>query len=302
MEPNKSSSKLPLIISGVLNVALIIALVVMNNKNNEQTTQITQLAGTVETTRTEVEQKTKELEDVRNDLERIKEERDKLGLKNDSLDQKISKLNSYISQIKKTSKLDAAKKKELEAIIASMKEEIIKKDQEIAALKSQNDSLSTNLSSMRTEKQKLGDSLSTTSKDLAYASILHAEAIKVTALKENGKELDEAEYKHNKIDRLKIAFSIADNKAAKKNKKTFYISLVTPSGSVFSDANNGGGTITLADGTQVNYTLNQSLLFDNSNQRVTFTMLKGFNYVPGTYGIIVYSEGYKIGEGKVVVK
>jgi hypothetical protein len=256
----------------------------------------------VQTTRTEVEQKTKDLEDVRNDLERIKEESEKLGMKNDSLDQKISKLNSYIAQIKKTSKLDAAKRKELEAIIASMKEEIIKKDQEIAALKSQNDSLSVNLASVTTEKQKLGDSLSTTSKDLAYASILKAEGIKVTALKENGKELDEAEYKHTKIDRLKIAFLIADNKAAKKNKKVFYVSLVTPSGSIFSDANNGGGSITLADGSQVNYTLNQSLIFDNTNQKVTFTMLKGFNYVPGTYGILVYSEGYKIGEGKVVVK
>jgi uncharacterized protein (DUF3084 family) len=302
MEPNKSSSKLPLIISGVLNVVLVIALIVMNNKNKEQITRIEQLADTVQTTRTEVDQKSKELEDVKSNLERIKAERDKLGLKNDSLDQKIAKLNTYIALVKKNGKIDVAKRKEMEALIASMKEEIIKKDQEIAQLKYQNDSLSTDLTNTKTEKQKLGDSLSTTSKDLAYASILKAEGIKVTALKENGKELDEAEYKHKKIDRLKIAFSIADNKAAKKNKKTFYVALVTPNSGIFSDPNNGGGTTTMADGTKISYTLNQSVLFDNSNQKVTFTMLKGFNYVPGTYGIIVYSEGYKIGEGKVVVK
>ncbi|MFL5731444.1 MAG: hypothetical protein ACJ75J_18285 [Cytophagaceae bacterium] len=302
MESKKSSLMIPLIISGILNVGLIIALVLMNNKATEQTVQIEQLAGTVETTRTEVEQKTKELQDVKTDLERIKAEREKLGLQNDSLDQKISKLNSYIAQIKKAGKVDAQKRKELENLIASMKEEIVKKDQEIAQLKYQNDSLSTNLASVTTEKQKLGDSLSTTSKELAYASILKAEGVKVTALKENGKEMDEEEYKGSKIDRLKISFTIADNKAAKKNKKTFYVALVTPNNGIFSDINNGGGMTTMADGTEIKYTLNQSLLFDNSNQKVTFTMLKGFNYAPGTYGIHVYSEGYKIGEGKVTVK
>jgi ribosome-binding protein aMBF1 (putative translation factor) len=302
MESNKSSLKVPLIISVLLNVALIIGLVVMNGKSNEQTVQITQLSDTVRTTRTEVDQKTQELTDVKADLERIRAEREKLGLQNDSLDQKIASLNTYITKIKKAGKIDAQKRKEMETMIAGYKEEIIKKDQEIAQLKNQNDSLTVNLSSVTTEKIKLGDSLSVASKELAYASILKADGIKVTALKENGKEMDNEEYKGSKIDRLKISFSIADNKAAKKNKKTFYVALVTPNNGIFSDANNGGGTATLANGTRINYTLNQTMLFDNSNQKVTFTMLKGFNYVPGTYNIIIYSEGYEIGEGKVVVK
>jgi ribosome-binding protein aMBF1 (putative translation factor) len=302
MESNKSSLKVPLIFSVVLNVALIIGLVVMNGKSNQQTVQIQQLADTVQTTRTEVEQKTQELTVVKADLERIRAEREKLGLQNDSLDQKIASLNTYIAKIKKAGKIDAQKRKEMETMIAGYKEEIIKKDQEIAQLKNQNDSLTVNLSSVTTEKAKLGDSLSVTSKELAYASILKADGIKVTALKGNGKEMDNEEYKGSKIDRLKISFSIADNKAAKKNKKTFYVALVTPNNGIFSDANNGGGTATLANGTKINYTLNQSMLFDNTNQKVTFTMLKGFNYAPGTYNIIIYSEGYEIGEGKVVVK
>jgi hypothetical protein len=302
MESNKSSLKVPLIISVALNIGLIIALVMMNSKSNEQQVQIQQLSDTVKTTRSEVELKTKELTDVKADLERIRAEREKLGLQNDSLDQKIANLNSYIAKIKKAGKIDAQKRKEMEIMIAGYKEEIIKKDQEIAQLKYQNDSLSTDLSTTKTEKQKLGDSLSATSKELAYASILKAEGIKVTALKENGKEMDDEEYKGSRIDRLKISFSIADNKAAKKNKKTFYVALVTPNSGIFSDANNGGGTTTLADGTQISYTLSQTILFDNTNQKVTFTMLKGFNYVPGTYGVIVYSEGYEIGEGKVVIK
>jgi predicted nucleic acid-binding Zn-ribbon protein len=301
MESNKSL-KVPLIISATLNIALIIALVMMNGKSNEQIVQIQQLSDTVQTTRSEVQLKTKELTDVKADLERIRAEREKLGLQNDSLDQKIASLNTYIAKIKKAGKIDAEKRKEMETMIAGYKEEIIKKDQEIAQLKYQNDSLTVNLSSVTSEKNKLGDSLSATSKELAYASILKAEGIKITALKENGKEIDDEEYKGSKIDRLKISFSIADNKAAKKNKKTFYVAMITPNNGIFSDANNGGGTTTLADGTKINYTLNQAITFDNSNQKVIFTMLKGFNYVPGTYNIIVYSEGYEIGEAKVIVK
>jgi cell division protein FtsL len=303
MEPNqKSPLKFFLILSLAVNIILAVLLVVLNNSSAEKTAEIEQLNGVVDGKHSEIVSKTQELEDMSGDLARIRSEREKLGLQNDSLDKQINALNDYIIQVKKTSKFDAKKRQEMEQMLTTMRSEITKKDDEISHLKMKNDSLSTNVNTLTSEKQRLGDSLTHTFKELEYASILKADNIKITALKANGKEVDEAEYKGHKVDRLKISFTLADNKAAKKNRKTFYVSLLTPTGKVFSDPNNGGGKLRANDGNDVEYTLNQSLVFDNSNQKLSFTMMKGFNYTAGLYIVEIYSEGYKIGESKITMK
>jgi hypothetical protein len=302
-EGKKNSGLLALlVISLLINVGLLVAVIMIYNQSTEQAQQIQALTGEVTTKDAEVLSKTKELENIKLDLERIKEERERLGLENDSLDGQINKLNGYISQLKKTSSLDSSKRKELEQLIADLRNQIIEKDEQIAALRTANDSLATGLSNVSAEKARLGDSLSSTASALAYAAILKAENVKITALKENGKEFDGEELKGSKIDRLKVVFAIADNKAAKKNRKDFYVALTTPKGEVFSDPNNGGGLLKLADGNDAIYTMNQAIDFHNSGEKLTFTMLKGFNYVPGVYKIDIYSEGYKIGDGSFKVK
>lgn len=284
------------------NVITIILLIFLFVKMNEKDQKIEELSGTVTTQGEDIVGRTQELENLNTDLERIKGEREKLGLSNDSLDQQIAKLNGYISQIKKTGKLDAAKRKELEALVSELRAEITKKDAEIAGLTSANDSLTTTLNTSNTQRAQLGDSLSSKLKELAYASILKTKEIKVTCLKTNDKELDKEEYKAKQIDRFKIMFKLQDNKAAKKNTKTFYVRLITPSGTAFSDSNNGGGSFTTAEGEDMLYTMSQNLAFDNSEQAITVMMQKGFNYVPGTYKVEVYCEGFKIGENVVKVK
>ena len=300
MNEQKSSTLTKVFIA--TNVITLIVLIFLFVEMNKKTEQINALQGTVSTQGEDIVAKTQELTNLNTDLERIKAEREKLGLSNDSLDQQISKLNSYITQIKKTGKIDAAKRKELEALISELRAEITKKDAEIASLSRANDSLATGLNTANTEKAQLGDSLSSRLKELAYASILKTKEIKVTCLKENGKELDKEEFKTKQIDRLKIMFKLQDNKAAKKNTKTFYVRMITPSGTAFSDANNGGGSFTSSEGESLLYTMSQDLAFDNTEQSITLLMQKGFNYVAGTYKVEVYCEGFKIGENTVKVK
>lgn len=302
METNNKNQKG--LITGLIisNVVLIILVLVLFLKNNDKTTQIETLTGVVDNKSNEIVSKTKELEDLGADLNRIRAEREKLGLQNDSLDSQIKQLNTYIAEIKKTSKFNASKRKELDAMVASLRLEITKKDEEIVALKSQNDSLVTNVTALSSEKVRLNDSLSTREKELAYASILKADNMKVSALKENDKEISAEEYKASKIDRIKVSFVLADNKAAKKTNKDFCVRLITPTGTVFSDPNNGGGNLKTADGQEIPYTLAKNVAFDNSNQKLEFTMLKGFNYVPGVYNVEAYCEGHKIGESNFKVK
>ncbi|MFN0049763.1 MAG: hypothetical protein ACKVOU_11630 [Cytophagales bacterium] len=289
-----------------METLLIGYLLIQLNTKNESITSLTQ---SVQTKSTEVEQKTSELELIKADLERVQAEADKLGLDKTNLSANIAELNSAIADLKKTNKLDDKKRKELQGLVAKLREEITKRDKEIADLQMANDSLQTNMTSLSTEQAKLKDSIASTSSKardveskLKFASILKAENIKVTVLKSNGKEIEDDEYKASRIDRIKIRATLADNKAAKHEVKEFYIRLKTPDGDVFSDPSNGGGYFNLADGSPLSYTLKQSIEFDNSNQNIELTTFSGLKYIVGFYKVEVYCDGYKIGEGTFKVK
>jgi len=307
-DPKPASNMLTKILLplAIIEAGVIVFLLLNLNSSKNEVQTLTQ---TVETKTTEVELKAQELENLGAQFERIKAEREKLGLANDSLDSQISGLRSKVAELRKTGVLSASKRKELEQMVNKLREEITKRDQEVADLQAKNDSLNSDLQVTKTEKAKLGDSLSNVAskkqdldKKLAYASILKAQEFKITVLKENGKEIENEEYKASRINRLKVVFGLADNKAADQNEKDFFLRLVTPNNEAFSDPANGGGTIGLSDGSSVNYTQKQTLKFDNSNQKITFISLSGIQYASGSYTVEIYCEGSKIGQGNFKVK
>jgi hypothetical protein len=305
-EENKKSSNtgliVVLVISILSNIGLGFGFYSFMNKSNEQETEIAALNSEVIIKDAEVLSKTHDLENLQMDLERIKEERERLGLSNDSLELQMTELAATISKLRRTAKLDAGVKAQLEKLIADLRGQVVEKEMQIAVLTIERDSLNTSLASANEDKMRLGDSLNSTASALAYAAVLKAENFKVLGVRENGKEFEGAELKGSRIDRLKVVFSLADNKAAKRDDKDIFVALTTPAGEVFSDPNNGGGLITLEDGSDALYTMNQNVKFDNTNQQMAFTMLKGFSYVPGQYKLTVYSEGHVIGKGGFKVK
>jgi septal ring factor EnvC (AmiA/AmiB activator) len=300
-----NTTKLLLVFVIILLIAVIYLIVQLQGKKEE----VKEAEIKIEEKDTEIESKTKELESLAQELERIKSERDNLGLQNDSLIINIEKLNKAIKDIKKSKKLDEAKKAELNKLISQLREEIIAKDKEILELKSLNDSLATSVKYISNEKSKLADSLDRVQsqrKDvesqLAYASILKAEDIKVVGVKSNGKEFEDKEYKASKLDRFRVKFRIADNKAAKKGTREFYVRLKTPDGDVFTDPINGGGYFNLSDGTPLTYTLMAKAEFNNQNEQIELTSFAGLKFVPGFYKIEIYSDGNIIGETTFKVK
>ncbi len=305
--PKKSSTTLYALI-GVIVVQLgIIGYLIYSN--SEKKTQIEELTTTIDTKSEEITSKIQQLDSLGVEMERVKQEREALGLSNDSLDAQIAELKKFKAQALATGKINAREKRALEEMIANLKKDLVIKDQEIAQLKATNQDLEGKVSDLSNKSTQLGDSLSGVSnvkKDLenqlAYASILKAENVKVSALKENGKEYTDTEYKHSKISQMKFTFSLADNKAAKQGNKDFFISITPPSGEVFSDSINGGGTFSTAEGETKKYTFKQTINFTNSNETVSFVIPKGFTYNPGEYKVGFYSGGYEIGNTKFTVK
>ena len=191
-----------------------------------------------------------------------------------------------------------------------MQEDLKQRNEEIKRLRAQNDSLSQDVEELSKEKGQLGDSLSSVSSkkqqlesQLEYASILETQHFEVQAFKDNGSELTPGNIfgqegiNADRIAEMKFAFTLSDNKAAKQEKKLFYLRMIPPSGEVYKDPINGG-TFKSARGEEMAFSMKDSLYFKNNNEKIKFHLVKGFKYSPGNYTVELYNKGYKIGEGE----
>jgi seryl-tRNA synthetase len=190
---------------------------------------------------------------------------------------------------------------------------LTQKDEEIALLKQTNDKLNAENTVLKEEKVKLSQSVSdltSQKKELdqkvELASKLRAENFKLAAVTKSNKERvtkskTQTEFKAKDLDRLKVAFNIADNKVAPMGTKTLFLRVIEPEGSALYDLSSGSGTFPL-DGVDVYYTAKQDILFDNKKPQVEFLYKKGTDYKKGKHTIEIYCEGALIGSSQFIVK
>ena len=181
------------------------------------------------------------------------------------------------------------------------------KDEEIVKLQSVNKELLTENRSLKTQKNQLGDSinkLSQTKQELAtkvaIASQLKAENIKIVALNSRGKERD-SPFKSRQVGKIKIDFNLAENSVAPIEGKKILVRIIDENQQVLFDVARGSGTF-IFNGKEEFYTASQEILFDNTQQRLSFIYDKGSDYVSGTYTAEIYTDDYLIGQGQFVVK
>jgi cell division protein ZapB len=181
------------------------------------------------------------------------------------------------------------------------------KDEEITKLRSVNKELLTENTSLKTEKNQLGDSINrlSQSKDelatkVAIASQLKIENVSIVGLTDRGKER-QSPFKSRQVGKLKVDFNIAENKVAAVEGKKIMIRVVDENGQVLFDVGRGSGTFIL-NGKEEFYTESQEVLFDNTRQKLSFLYDKGSDYAAGNYTLEVYTDDYLMGSASFVVK
>jgi regulator of replication initiation timing len=181
------------------------------------------------------------------------------------------------------------------------------KDEEIEKLKSVNKELLTENTTLKVEKNELGDSINrlSQSKDelatkVEIASQLKVENFRIVALNDRGKERN-SPFKARQVEQLKVEFNIAENNVAPVEGKKIMIRVIDENGQVLFDVARGSGTF-LLNGKEEFYTASQEILFDNTKQKLSFLYEKGSEYAEGTYNLEVYTDDYMMGSGQFVVK
>lgn len=211
------------------------------------------------------------------------------------------------AELKRTRRADAKKIQELRDKVEGYEELLKIKDEELEKLKSVNQQLFTENRSLKTQQNKLSDSLRTaeqTKKELAskvaLASQLKAENLNVWALNEKGKER-ESPFRARQIAKIKVEFTLADNKVAPIEGKKILVRITDDNGQVIFDVSRGSGTFIL-NGKEEFYTAAQEILFDNTRQKLTFFYEKGSDYPSGTYTVEAFTDSYSLGKAQFVVK
>lgn len=299
-----NSIKVLAVLVGILVIAigfLIYSNFQLRNENEDQAQKIV-------TKDSEVVQKTKELDELRLEFERVREEREALGLNNDSLNLRILDLDKNIAELKRTGSLSAKRRKELESLVADLRTELAEKDEQIAQLTQERDTLRKNVEVLQTESTSLRDTitnLSSTKERLQskvnIASILKAENIQVSVINSRGKEKDKERPRAKNIDKLKVTFSLAENKVSDSGPKEVMLSVIEPNGATLYDLANGGGIFD-AEGKKAYYSTKETVNYANTRQDVTLIYDKGMPYEKGKHIIEIYAEGHKIGETSLEIK
>lgn len=302
----KNNSRTTLLIAFIiilLGINVLQFYLSMQNKKELESKQMT-----LEQKADELKRVSLELDSMRRELKYKIEEVQKLGGDTAS----ISALLRQIEKDFKNSKKINAKNRKVIAELKNRMEDyeiqLAAKDQEIEKLKQERDELYASNKQLKNKIVQREDSilkLSQTSQKLAeqvnIASALRAEKVKVSIIDSKGREKEDDEYRAKRIAKLKVTFTIADNKVARIETKEIFMKITDPEGQILYDIASGGGTFML-DGRETPFTSKLSFLFDNKEPNLVFVWEKGSLFKSGTHNIELYCEGQKIGYTNFVVK
>jgi hypothetical protein len=187
---------------------------------------------------------------------------------------------------------------------------IQEKDREILSLREANKELFTENQDLKTTQAEIKEQVSQLNvqkNDLQakvnVAAKLKAEKITVSAVNSRGKERIETtkDFRNRQMERLKVSFNIADNKVAEKGPRNVFVQVLAPNSQPIFDVAKGSGTF-IINGAELFYTAKQDIIFDNSEQQLTFYYEKGTDYATGIHEVRIFVDNYQIGSKTFTVK
>ncbi|OJJ20487.1 hypothetical protein BKI52_18695 [marine bacterium AO1-C] len=244
---------------------------------------------------------------LKQEIARAKQDGEENKLYQDSLSKVLDSVVKSQENLQRVQKFTQAQNQSYKLKIAAYEELLIRKDSLMRDMKATINRQGEQLTELRKKNNeameqvgKKNVALKEYEKKFAKAGVLKAENITINSVDRRGKERTGGSYRERRISKLKIRFSLADNKAAKIGQKTIYMLLKDDTGQTLIPPV-GSGRFKI-DGRETSYTASQSFLFDNSQQNLTFSFQKDNELGKGRFTIELYSEGERIGVGSFAVR
>ncbi|HLF46717.1 MAG TPA: hypothetical protein VI548_09845 [Chitinophagaceae bacterium] len=215
----------------------------------------------------------------------------------------ISKLKSEISSVLKKNNATKEELNQAKAKINELFNSISNLEAEVRRLTGENLTLTSANTQLTQEKQNLETNLATTQTEkqnleqtVDVGSTFSASNIQIVSVNEkrSGKERETSAAK--RVDKLVVSFDV-ENRIAKSGPADMYIMVTAPDGKVISNETTGGGTLTTRlDGDKI-FTSKLTVNYEQGKRQNVQLPLYLEKFLKGDYRILVYQNGFKIGEG-----
>lgn len=242
---------------------------------------------------------------------------DELTATNTGLDSIVKKRNTEMDILKGKFKslvgkqnATAADLAEAKNLVAELNGKIDGYVKEIERLQTENKQLTVDKENLTTENKNLNTTLVSTEaakkeaeNKVDVGSTLHASAFKITPINEknSGKEKSTASAK--RADKLRVSFNLDENRIATSGPKQLFIIAKDPSGKVIKEEALASGSINTRQDGQVDFTTKIDVEYKQGEAKnISFDLRQTEKYIKGNYAVIVYQNGFKIGEGIATLK
>jgi len=242
---------------------------------------------------------------------------DELTATNTGLDSIVKKRNTEMDVLKGKFKslvgkqnATAADLAEAKNLVAELNGKIDGYVKEIERLQTENKQLTVDKENLTTENKNLNTNLASTEaakkeaeNKVDVGSTLHASAFKITPINEknSGKEKSTASAK--RADKLRVSFNLDENRIATSGPKQLFIIAKDPSGKVIKEEALASGSINTRQDGQVDFTTKIDVEYKQGEAKnISFDLRQTEKYMKGNYAVVVYQNGFKIGEGIASLK
>ena len=213
----------------------------------------------------------------------------------------ITKTKNEIRSILNKKNATASELARAKTLIASLNDKITTLEADVARLTTENQTLNNDKVVLTQEKEKLTTDLTATTeakvnleKKVDVASTLNASNIVITPVnvRKNGKEKVSSTAK--RVDKLLVSFDVT-NRIAQPGSTDVYVVVIGPDGTPVSS---GAETFTTREDGDKAYTAKLPVEIETAKSKnVEFAFAPGSNFQQGAYKIMIYQNGFLIGQG-----
>jgi prefoldin subunit 5 len=181
---------------------------------------------------------------------------------------------------------------------------------EIERLQGENIQLTADKNNLTNENKNLSNNLANTEsakKDaenkVDVGSTLHASNFNIVAINERNSGKEKSTSSARRADKFRISFNLDENRIATSGTKQLFIITKDPAGKVIKEEALASGSINTRQDGQVDFTTKLDIEYKQSEAKfVSFDLRQADKYTKGNYSIVVYQNGFKIGEGVAILK
>ena len=224
----------------------------------------------------------------------------KLGGDIDSLVAVKDSITAERDQLQRTRVANKALIQRLDRKVTGYEELLLAKDEEIAHLQAINSQLLVENNELKEEQNELTKTINEAQQKqqqlqqrIGLAAKLKAENIQVYNVNDRGRER-EGDFRQRQAQKVKVTFNLAENEVAPAGAHRILIQVIDPAGNVIFDVARGSGSFTV-DGREIYFTAAQEIIFDNSQQALSFVYDKGTDFEKGDHKVVIWADNYEIG-------